>query len=133
MSLGIWIFSLYVPLSLLEAKELRYALFLSTPLVGLAAIAVVQICEGIAIRFPRLQLTSRRITVAAFLTLLLWQVDVVATYRVMSVSGYQDVAAFMAQVAPEEPVLYDGFYDGIFTFYMRAGDDRAPPACGIRQ
>ena len=124
ISLGIWIFSLYVPLSLLEAKELRYALLLSAPLVGLAAIAVVQICEGIANRFSRLQLASRSITVAAFLTLLLWQVGVAATYRVMSVSGYQDVAAFMAQVAPEEPVFFDGFYDGTFTFYMRAGDDR---------
>ena len=124
ISLGIWIFSLYIPLSLLEAKELRYALLLSAPLVGLAAIAVVQICEGIANRLPHLQLASRSITVAAFLALLLWQVGVAAMYRVMSVSGYQEVAAFMAQVAPEEPVLYDGFYDGTFTFYMRAGDDR---------
>ena len=124
MGLGIWIVALYVPLTLIGAKELRYALLLSAPLLGLATIAVVQVCEGIAMQLSLARVTSRTLTVAAFLALLLWQVGAAATYRVMAVSGYQDVAAFMAQVAPEEPVLYDGFYDGTFAFYMRAGDER---------
>ena len=124
IGLGIWIVALYVPLSLIGVKELRYALLLSAPLVGLATIAVVQVGEGIAERLSRSRFTSRAITVAALLALLLWQVGVAATYRVTSVSGYQEVAAFLGQVAPEEPVLYDGFYDGTFTFYLRAGDER---------
>ena len=64
---------------------------------------------------------------AAFLALLLLQVSVARTYRVVLISGYQEVAAFIAQVAPEEPVFFDGLSDGIFTFYTRAGD------AGLRQ
>ena len=122
MSLLIWIFCLYIPLSLLEAKELRYALLLSAPLIGLGAVAVVQLSEWLVDRAPYLRLTSKEMTVAVFLALLMFQFYLAASYRVMSVSGYKEVATFLAQVAPDEPVFFDGFYDGIFTFYMRAGD-----------
>jgi hypothetical protein len=32
------------------------------------------------------------------------------------------VADFLRTVAPEEPVLYDGYYHGTFIFYVRAAD-----------
>jgi hypothetical protein len=39
-----------------------------------------------------------------------------------SVRDFQQVVAFMEQVAPAEAVLYDGRHDGVFTFHLRAGD-----------
>src|SRR5262249_12058881 len=36
--------------------------------------------------------------------------------------GIQEVADFVRTVAPEEPVLYDGYYHGTFIFYVRAAD-----------
>ena len=32
------------------------------------------------------------------------------------------MVAFIEQVAPNEPVFYDGHHHGIFTFYVQAGD-----------
>ena len=32
------------------------------------------------------------------------------------------VAAFFKKVAPTEPVLYDGWHDGVFVFHVRADD-----------
>ena len=122
IGLMIWIFCLYIPLSLLEAKELRYALLLSAPLIGLGAVAVVQLSEWLVNRAPHLRLTGKKMTVVVFLALLMLQVYLAASYRVVSVSGYKEIATFLAQVAPDEPVFFDGFYDGIFTFYMRASD-----------
>jgi hypothetical protein len=60
--------------------------------------------------------------VGVFVALLALQVYLAANYRVLSVKGYREVTSFLAGVAPDEPVLYDGFYDGVFTFYVRAGD-----------
>jgi hypothetical protein len=34
----------------------------------------------------------------------------------------REVVAFLEQVAPAEPVFYDGYYDSLFAFYVRAGD-----------
>jgi len=118
----IWIVLLYLPLSLLEAKELRYALLLSVPLIGLGAIAVIQLSEWIADYVPHFPLTSKSVTVAVFLTLVMVQIPLAASYRVISVSGFKEVAAYIEQVAPDEPVFYDGLHDGNFVFYMRAGD-----------
>jgi len=38
------------------------------------------------------------------------------------VHGVRDLATFFAQEAPDEPVLYDGFHAGVFTYYRRIGD-----------
>jgi hypothetical protein len=51
------------------------------------------------------------------------QSSLAAQYRVPSIHGYQEVVSFLERVAPEEPVFYDGRYDGVFTFYVRAGDE----------
>lgn len=122
ISFVVWIFSLYIPLSLFEAKDLRYALLLSAPLVGLGTLAVVQISTWLTDHIPQWRLTSKNTASAVFLALVLLQIYLAASYRVTSVSGYKEVAAFLSQVAPEEPVFYDGFYDGTFVFYTRAGD-----------
>lgn len=45
-----------------------------------------------------------------------------AQVRVPSADGFAEVARFLEQVAPDEPVFYDGHYDGTFTFYVMAGD-----------
>ncbi len=117
-----WIVVMYVVLSLLHAKDLRYALLVSVPFVGLAAIAILCLCEWLYNRTPRLRTAGSGMTVGVFVALLAVQVYLAANYRVLSVRGYREVTSFLAGVAPEEPVFYDGFYDGIFTFYVRAGD-----------
>jgi hypothetical protein len=41
---------------------------------------------------------------------------------VPAVDGMRDVVAFVIDEAPTERVLYQGAYDGTFTFYLRAQD-----------
>lgn len=117
-----WILVMYVVLSLLVAKDLRYALLVSAPLVGLAAIAILMLCEGCGSLLARVKVAAPALAAAVLLLLVAAQAYLAANYRVLSVSGYRELAAYMARVAPDEPVFYDGFYDANFTFYIRAGD-----------
>jgi hypothetical protein len=116
-----WLVVTYVVLSFLFAKDVRYALPMSLPLVGLAAIAILVFCKWLGTRL-RLKLTTHSVSVAVFLSLLVLEVYLASNYRVISVTGYRELTSFLARVAPEEPVFYDGFYDGIFIFYVRADD-----------
>ncbi len=117
-----WILVMYVVLSLLVAKDLRYALPVSAPLIGLAAIAILMLCEWCGSLVGRAKTGAPALAATVLLLLLTVQVRLAAHYPVLSVSGYRELASFMAQVAPDEPVFYDGFDDGNFTFYIRAGD-----------
>jgi hypothetical protein len=119
-----WIVVMYLVLSFLHAKDLRYALLVSVPLLGLAAIAILWLCESLSHCAPRVKLSGRGLAVGVFVALLTLQTYLAANYRVQSVTGYRELTSFLARVAPEEPVFYDGFYDGVFIFYMRAGDDQ---------
>ncbi len=117
-----WILVMYVVLSLLVAKDLRYALLVSAPLVGLAAIAVLILCEWLVNLAARVTLGAPAVAATVLLLLVAAQAYLAASYPVLSVSGYRELASFMARLAPDEPIFYDGFSDGNFTFYIRAGD-----------
>jgi hypothetical protein len=45
-----------------------------------------------------------------------------AYVRVPLVDGFRQVARFLEQVAPDEPVFYDGWFDGTFTFHVQSND-----------
>jgi hypothetical protein len=117
-----WIVVMYLVLSFLHAKDLRYALLVSVPLLGLAAIAILWLCESLSHCAPRVKLSGRGLAVGVFVALLTLQTYLAANYRVQSVTGYRELTSFLARVAPEEPVFYDGFYDGVLIFYVRADD-----------
>ena len=39
------------------------------------------------------------------------------------VRGFPELIAFLNKVAPDEPIFYDGYCDGVFSFYARANDE----------
>ena len=47
-----------------------------------------------------------------------------AHYPNPAISGHRELASFFAEIAPDEAVLYDGYYDGVFTYFVRAGDEK---------
>jgi hypothetical protein len=117
-----WILVLYVVFSILHAKDVRYALPVMAPLLVLATLGVTIGCEWLArLRFLRAS-AGRRLTTVVLLALLAYQSYWATVYRVVSIRGYPELVSYLGQVAPDEPVLYDGFYDGVFTFYLRAAD-----------
>jgi hypothetical protein len=70
------------------------------------------------------QSALRSVGIAALLAVLAIQLGLAPGVHVASVRGFREVAAFFAEQAPDEDeaVLYDGYYNNVFTFYVQAGD-----------
>ena len=110
-----WIAVLVVTLSPLPARDPRYVL-LAAPAFAIAGAVGI----GCAARFLR-ELDSgwHAVLLAAALTAGVWSAGWVV---VPQVSGVREIAMYLRERAPAEAVLYDGEYDGLFGFYVRALD-----------
>jgi hypothetical protein len=118
-----WIAVLYLVFSILYAKDIRYALPVMVPLVILCAIGIHTASDWMKRRLRMPGPDGRKLTTTLILVLLLSQAYLVGQHTVPSVSGYRELVAFLEQAAPAEPLFYEGHHDGIFTFYVRAGDE----------
>jgi hypothetical protein len=112
---GSWILVLVFTLSLLPAKDSRYAL-LAAPAFTLAAAMGV---AWVARRLPPLAPPWPAGVLAASLAVGLWSA---ARIQVPQVSGFREIADYLRERAPADAVLYDGPYDGLFGFHVRASD-----------
>jgi hypothetical protein len=118
----IWAAVVYVAFSLIRAKESRYVLLLCPALLMLGTIAVLVFVQAAGRRLRATPSAIRIAAAAMFLLLIGVQAGQARRIPLTSLSGFREAAAFFREHAPAEPVLYDGYYDGPFTFYMRAGD-----------
>lgn len=118
----IWLAVMYVTFSYVAAKLTRYVLLATTPLVCLCMIAIFSIRDRIAELIGRRQPIIVTGALAAMVILLAIQAWQASRIPVPSVRGFEEVAAFIEEVAPAEPVFYSGYYSGNFTFYLLAGD-----------
>jgi hypothetical protein len=106
---------LIVGLSLLPAKDSRYILLVA-PAFALAATI------GLAVAVPYLRSPHpawQAAALAAGLAAGFWSATRV---QVPHVSGFREIATYLQEQAPRDAVLYDGEYDGLFGFYVRAFD-----------
>jgi hypothetical protein len=111
----IWIVVLIAGLSLLPAKDSRYVLLAAPAFVLLGAIGVLS-----AVRWmPIVSSWSQAAILTAGFGVALWSASRV---QVPEVAGFRELATYLRDTAPREAVLYDGDYDGIFGFYVRALD-----------
>jgi hypothetical protein len=118
----IWAAVIYPQFALLPAKASRYLLLLSTVLVCLVAIALLATTQRLIQLVHGSQRAARGAGVAVILALLAAQGWLAAGVQVAKVQGFEILAAFLAERAPDEPVLYDGFFGNVFTFYVQAAD-----------
>jgi hypothetical protein len=112
-----FIFFSYIP-----SKESRYILLLSMPIAIFCLLGLLSIiyCIDKLMRMrPRFIRTA---TLATIAMLLIGQAWLAYRVPVLSVSGYRELVDFLEEVAPDEPVFYDGKHFAIFTFYVQAGD-----------
>jgi len=112
---GSWVLLPILCFSLLPAKDTRYVLLLAPAFVLAVAIGIAS-----AIRFlppirPELMAT---LLVVVFATGALSAVSM----RVPVKSGMREAAVYLEEHAPADAVLYDGYNDGLFAFYVRALD-----------
>jgi hypothetical protein len=113
--LAIWITALIVGLSLLPAKDPRYVLLAVPAFILAAAIGLAAAVPHLRMRRPEWQAAA----LAAGLAAGFWSA---ARVQVPQVSGFREIATYLREQAPREAVLYDGLYDGLFGFYVRAFD-----------
>lgn len=111
----IWIGALLAGFTLLPAKNPRYILLVVPPFVLAVAIALAAVLRHL----PRIQPQWRAVMLAISLALGFWSAMRVPIPRV---SGFREVAEYLRQHAPTDVVLYDGAYDGLFGFFVRALD-----------
>ncbi len=112
---AIWIIALLAGLSLLPAKDPRYILLAAPAFAIAATIGVAAAVPYLRSPHPAWQVVALAVGLAAGF----WSA---ARVQVPHVSGFLEIATYLQQRAPTEAVLYDGDYDGVFGFYVRALD-----------
>ncbi len=115
----VWGIVSYVAISYMGAREPRYALLLAPPAVGLC---VIGLSSSVRWAAARLGGDPSRWFLAGMAALLALHVATAPLVRMEVVDGFREVVAFFEKEAPDERIFYDGRYNGVFSFYMRAGD-----------
>jgi hypothetical protein len=106
-------------LSYMPAKDTRYALLLAPPAVVLGVIGLSSVARWGAVLVGG---DPSRFLLPAGAALLAFHVSTSAFVWVPVVKGVREVVAFFEREAPKERIFYDGLYNGVFSFYMRAND-----------
>lgn len=110
-----WMLSLTIGLSLLPAKDQRYVLLLAPAFVLAVTLGAACAAEYVARWTPAVH----ALALSTLLILGAWSAGHV---RVPEVTGFREIATYLREHAPNDAVLYDGHYDGLFGFYVRALD-----------
>ncbi len=115
----LWFAVCYAWFSIITIKEARYVLLLVPPLVVLGAVGIR---EGLRLLAAVAHRPTSRLIPAALLAMLVLHVGLAAAVPVRRVEGFREIVEWVDQAAPAGRVFYDGFYSGIFTFYLRRDD-----------
>jgi hypothetical protein len=118
----IWVGVVYVFFSCLPAKDERYLLPITAPLVCLAMIALLVAARSAGALVKTRLPVGEVLTGAALAVVLGGQAWLAAQVWVPSADGFRQVAWFLEGVAPDEPLFYDGTFGGAFTFHVQAND-----------
>ncbi len=115
----VWFAVCYAWFSLITVKEARYVLLLVPPLVVLGAIGL---SEGLRTLAALAQRPVARLLPVALLAMLVIHVGLAAAVPVRRVAGFREIAEWVGRAVPEGRVFYDGFYSGVFAYYVRQDD-----------
>ena len=119
VSIAVWCVVCYLGFSYLITRDGRYIMHLGPPAVLLTAIGIWSLSRRAATRLS-VQPAAVFLPLLAVITgVHFW---IASSVTVPRAHGFKEIAAFFKEVAPEEAVLYDGIYDGVFSLYTRLGD-----------
>jgi 4-amino-4-deoxy-L-arabinose transferase-like glycosyltransferase len=115
----LWIGTCYLVFVNFWAKESRYLLVACPALLYLCARALLAISQAAAaVR----AVPGGLVFTASLGALVLVEAWLAGSRPLPSVHDFKEVVAFAEQVAPAEPVFYDGCHDGLFIFNVQAAD-----------
>ncbi|MEO8368872.1 MAG: glycosyltransferase [Candidatus Solibacter sp.] len=112
---ALWILVPLAVFSLLPAKDSRYVLIVAPAFLFGSAIGIA--C--LAAKYRPLPAVWQSTVLIVALAGSAWSASRVPT---LHKSGFRAIALYLRQHAPEEAILYDGYHDGLFGFYLRAFD-----------
>jgi hypothetical protein len=117
---AVWLGAFYLAMTFIWAKSGRYALVLCPAVVVLVAILLEVTRE----RARRVVSERQAWWLASGISSAIALGMLMTLLRIPSqdVSITREVADYMKQIAPREPVFYRGRHDGVFTFYLRLDD-----------
>ena len=116
----LWAGVCYAVFSLLKAKEPRYLMLVCVPLICLGMLALVRTAECLERLRP--SWTPSVVLPLLLVPVLLIQGWSAVKQKVPALLHYHELAEFVKELAPAEPVLYAGMHDGVFTFYAQIDD-----------
>jgi hypothetical protein len=117
----VWLLVCYVGFSSILTREPRYALLLVPPLVFLSVVALVAGFERLSAMVGGKPAWA---TLASLAVLIGVHLAAAPLVPVPAVRGMRQVVAFIERKAPDQRIFYEGKFDGLFSFYIRAGDHR---------
>jgi hypothetical protein len=116
---SLWATLCYIGLCYIGPREDRYLLIAAPAVVIVGVLGVVLLVGWI----PVVRIIDKT-GIIATAALILVAVHLVRAHSMFLpfVEGFPDVVRYFEREAPHERVLYDGPFNGSFSFYMRAGD-----------
>ena len=117
--LFLWVILTYAFFSCLPAKDARYIMLLAPALVILVAIAATHLADWCAAKGAWLKVT---LWAVGLLVSVLFYGSPAVRQQIPKVDGFREVAEFLKERAPDEPILYDGHFSGVLGFFICAGD-----------
>lgn len=110
-----WALTPLLALSILPARDPRYVLLVIPAFVLAGAL-------GLGIVFHHLPPSGPKWQIAALAGGLAAAIWLAAMIRIPEKTGFRAAAQYLKDHAPADAVLYDGYHDGLFGFYVRAMD-----------
>jgi hypothetical protein len=114
-----WFVLTYIWFSLFAYREDRYVLLLAPSLVLLATVTIAAISSWVVRTSPK---AASPLTVGVLALVMVFHLAAARRVHVPRVSGFKEIVSYIQHLAPNQFVFYDGYYDHVFTFYMRASD-----------
>jgi len=111
----VWMVACYIGLSSLTERDTRFAVILAPPVAILGSIGFLALARA-------LRLTSRVAIAVTFAALIALHAALGWFTFVPRTEGIREAVDFLAAKAPTGMIFFEGEDNGIFTFYVRAGD-----------
>lgn len=120
--LGAWAGIIFLYFVQLPVREARYLIPLAAPAALLCGLVLEILAQAGRRVFATRRLLHWAMASLPAAVLLAAQFGLSTTVAVPWVRGLEQAADFIRQVAPGEPVLYEGRRFGIFTYYLQRSD-----------
>lgn len=124
----------YLFFTYMRWRDVRYVILFALPIVLFSGMAFLGVHQWLSQCLRLAPSRSNWRLGGGVALVLIGQLWLTTQVEVPCVSGYAELVRYMEEVAPDEPLFYEGSRDDIFAFYVLAGDPhyQRQALCGNR-